>query len=316
MQCGEDVGRRKACALTLGSVDVDRVLRETRVEVGLCRLDLGTFGEFGDEICGDFLELVEITTRAVLEIERETVAHTITGDHGRLEEEHLCVLKCFLRLEVEIGKDHRGAFRHGVAFFPGLEFDDERAIGRTLPAEEGESGDHHRIVYQRRSKYELLYLAEHLVGAVLRGAGRKGHCTHNCAGIFVRNECGGRFTHREDEQNDGERDQTHGKPRTFHEVSHSFLIALEQAIVRGVEGIEESLGEQTEHGHNSNNPCGDREEKMLRSEQTGHHHYHCCHEEQQREPRRERQTEAHAAYLVLFLHDVEGFALCFLDAFA
>ena len=316
MQRGEDVGRRKACTLTLGSVDVDRVLRESRVEVGLCRLDLRTLGEFGDEIRGDFFELVEITTRAVLEIERETVAHTITGDHGRLEEEHLCVLKCFLRLEIEIGKDHGGAFRHGIALFPRLEFDDERAIGRTLSAEEGESRDHHRIVYQRRSEYELLYLAEHLVGAVLGGAGRKGHSTHDRAGIFIRHEGSGRFAHREDEQHDGERDQTHGKPRTFDEVSHSFLIALEQAIVRGVEGIEKSLREQTEHGHNSNDPCGDREEKMLRSEQTCHHHYHCGYEEQQREPRRERQAEAHAAYLVLFLHDVEGFTLCFLDPFA
>ena len=53
---------------------------------------------------------------------------------------------------------------------------------------------------------------------------------------------------------------------------------------------------------------------MFGSEQTGHHEDDSRQEQEEREPRRECQTETHAAHFVLLLHDLECLALCFLDA--
>ena len=241
LQRGEHVGGRKTGALTLCSVDVDGVLREARVEVGLCRLDFGALYKFSYEVIGHFLEFREVTTGAVLKIERETVAHAVAGDHRGLEEEHLGVLKCLLRLEVEIGKDHGGAFGHRVAFFPRLEFDDERAVGRALSAEERETGNDHGVVYQGRGHDQFLNLAQHLVGAVLRCSGGEGDGTHDGARVFVGHEGGRGFRHCEHEQGDRKRNKPHRKPRTLHEVTHSFLIALEETVVSVVERIDETL---------------------------------------------------------------------------
>ena len=241
LQRGEYVGGRKAGALALRSVDVDGVLRKARVEVGLRRLDFGALCEFGNEVVGHFFELREVATGAVLKIERETVAHAVSGDHRGLEEEHLGVLKCLLRLEKEVGKDHGGAFSHRVALFPRLEFDDERAVGRALSAEEGETGNDHGVVYKGRGHDQFLNLVQHLVGAVLRGAWGEGDGAHDGTRVFVGHEgCGG-FRHREHEQGDGKCNKSHRKPGTLHEVTHSFLIALEEAVISVVERIDETL---------------------------------------------------------------------------
>ena len=54
LQCGEDGLRRDAGALTLGSVDVDHVLGEVRVEVRLCRLDFRALYQFGQGYSYEF----------------------------------------------------------------------------------------------------------------------------------------------------------------------------------------------------------------------------------------------------------------------
>ena len=110
-----------------------------------------------------------------------------------------------------------------------------------MSTEEGETGNDHGVVYQGRGHDQFLDLVQHLVGAVLRCSGGEGDGTHDGACVFVGHEGGRGFRHREHEQGDGKRHKAHRKPGTLHEVTHPFLIALEETVVSVVERIDETL---------------------------------------------------------------------------
>ena len=74
-------------------INVDDVLREVGVEGSLCRFDFGALLQIGQEGLGHLKELVEVAAGAVLQVEGETVGGTVTGNHRRLEEEHLRILE-------------------------------------------------------------------------------------------------------------------------------------------------------------------------------------------------------------------------------
>ena len=128
LQSGEYIARRDASAFALCSIDVDDVLWEPGVEVGLCGLNFRTFGQFGNEVGGNIIELGEFSSRAVLEIEGEAIRHAISHNHRRLEEEDLRVFEGFLRFEQQVDEHHFGTLRDGVSLFPRFEFDEERTV--------------------------------------------------------------------------------------------------------------------------------------------------------------------------------------------
>ena len=66
---------------------------EVGVEGGLRRFYFGALLQIGQESLGHVKELVEVAAGAVLQVEGETVGGTVTGNHRRLEEEHLRILE-------------------------------------------------------------------------------------------------------------------------------------------------------------------------------------------------------------------------------
>ena len=93
LKCGENFRGGDTGTLTFRRINVDDVLREVGVEGGLRRFYFGALLQIGQESLGHVKELVEVAAGAVLQVEGETVGGTVTGNHRRLEEEHLRILE-------------------------------------------------------------------------------------------------------------------------------------------------------------------------------------------------------------------------------
>ena len=243
LQSGEHIARRDASAFALRSIDVDDVLWELGVEVGLRGLNFWTLVQFGNEVGGNVSELGELSTRAVLEVKRESVGHTVPHNHWRLEEEDLRVFEGFLRFEQQVDEHHFGTLCNGVSLFPRFEFDEERTIRRALTSHEREPRNDHGVFDQRRGHHHLFDLLEHFVCAILRGAWRHGHHAHQSAGVFCGNKGGGGGVYHPKQTSDGNDYQTHREPGTANEVVYILLISLQDALIPLVESGDETVGE-------------------------------------------------------------------------
>ena len=101
MQRSQDVVRRKPSLLTCGCIYVNHVLRERRIERGLCRRNLGAFLQLCDEVLNHLIELIEVATGLILHVKFKTIRHAITGNHRRCEDEDLRILDQIARLQIE-----------------------------------------------------------------------------------------------------------------------------------------------------------------------------------------------------------------------
>ena len=92
LQRGKHCRRRNACLLTLGHVDVNHVLRITRVVRSHGHLDFRTLVEFAKILLYYAEELVEVSTGTVEHNERNTVVGRESRNHRRSERQNLGIL--------------------------------------------------------------------------------------------------------------------------------------------------------------------------------------------------------------------------------
>ena len=270
----QDVVGRNASALTLGSIYINGVFGEVGIEGRLSGFDFGTLGQFCDKLLGDFVELLDVATRTVLQVERKTIGHTITHNHRRLEEEHLCILKYIARTQIQVGEGHRRTFLH-TTLAPVLEFHDEGAVRGTLATDEAVTRNERTTFYVRNGAYEAVHLIEHTLGLVLRCTRSHGHNAHDGTRIFGRHKRSRRVVHHEEQTCDAGHHDDDRNDRALDEDKHEFLVALKDALVTAVEGVHKLASAHTCHGKDTDDNHNGGQDNATRGEEAENHTQHC-----------------------------------------
>ena len=115
---------RKAGLLDFGHIDLDHILRECRVEVGVCHLNCRIGVKSGNKLLVDTEEFIEVAAGAILKFDFKAVCRGVSGDHRRLEEHDIRILDVAAHHE-EPSQNCRGALSFFISLIPGFELDDE-----------------------------------------------------------------------------------------------------------------------------------------------------------------------------------------------
>lgn len=91
----EDVAWAEACFLTGSSIDIQHILREVRVETGLCGVDFRTCFQCGSIVVHYIEEVVQVATGFILHVQFDIAGCRITRNHRRSKEQYLCFLDDF-----------------------------------------------------------------------------------------------------------------------------------------------------------------------------------------------------------------------------